>query len=188
MSGERYVRLTEDMRAIIASERLCFAATVTADGRPNLSPKGTIRVWGDHTLAFLDLASPGTRENLAVNPWMELNVVDTTSRRGYRFLGQATYHRGDEVHNTLERRISDEEGHEYAADGVILLPVERALPALGFDGVSGVSVGKSIRFQVDATDRAAAAAEVDDLCHRFLSNPVIEDSFVTIAEPATTGA
>lgn len=66
--------------------------------------------------------------------------------------------------------------------------IERALPALGFDGVSGVSVGKSIRFQVDATDRAAAAAEVDDLCHRFLSNPVIEDSFVTIAEPATTGA
>ncbi len=128
MSTEAYVTLSEDMRAIIAVQRLCFAATVTPDGRPNLSPKGTIRVWDDHTLAFLDLASPGTRENLAQNPWMELNVVDTTSRRGYRFLGRASYHRGDEVHNALERRISDEEGHEYAADGVVLLPVERALP------------------------------------------------------------
>lgn len=59
--------------------------------------------------------------------------------------------------------------------------IERALPALGFGGVSGVAVGKSIRFQVDAVDHDTAAALVDDLCHRFLSNPVIEDSFVTIS-------
>jgi len=32
------------MRAVIAAQRLCFAATVTPDGRPNLSPKGTIRI------------------------------------------------------------------------------------------------------------------------------------------------
>ena len=64
--------------------------------------------------------------------------------------------------------------------------IERALPALGFDGVTGVSVGKAIRFQVDAVDRDAAATLVDDLCHRFLSNPVIEDSTVTILDPATT--
>lgn len=60
--------------------------------------------------------------------------------------------------------------------------IERALPALGFGGVSGVSVGKSIRFQVDAADRSTAATLVDDLCHRFLSNPVIEDSTVTVVE------
>lgn len=54
--------------------------------------------------------------------------------------------------------------------------IERALPALGFDGVHGVSVGKSIRFSLDATDEAAARSEVSDLCERFLTNPVIEDS------------
>lgn len=59
--------------------------------------------------------------------------------------------------------------------------IERALPALGFDGVDGVSVGKSIRFRLAGVDEAAARAEVDDLCHRFLSNPVIEDSSVTIS-------
>ena len=41
--------------------------------------------------------------------------------------------------------------------------IERALPALGFGGVSGVSVGKSIRFQVEAVDRPTAATLVDDL-------------------------
>lgn len=61
--------------------------------------------------------------------------------------------------------------------------IERALPALGFDGVSGVSVGKSIRFGLEAADEASAGtAEVEDLCRRFLTNPVIEDSSVTIQQ------
>ena len=66
--------------------------------------------------------------------------------------------------------------------------IERALPALGFDGVSGVTVGKSIRFTVEADDEAAARAVVDDLCHRFLTNPVIEDSRVDLSAAAAAGA
>lgn len=58
--------------------------------------------------------------------------------------------------------------------------IERALPALGFEGVTGVGVGKSIRFTVSAVDDAAATALVEDLCHRFLTNPVIEDSEITL--------
>lgn len=60
--------------------------------------------------------------------------------------------------------------------------IERALPTLGFEGVGGVSVGKSIRFQVEAPDEGTARAQVDDLCERFLTNPVIEEAVVTIAE------
>jgi phosphoribosylformylglycinamidine synthase subunit PurS len=59
--------------------------------------------------------------------------------------------------------------------------IERSLPALGFDGVSGLSVGKSFRFMLEATDEAAARAEVEDMCSRFLTNPVIEDASVTVA-------
>jgi phosphoribosylformylglycinamidine synthase len=66
--------------------------------------------------------------------------------------------------------------------------IERSLPALGFEGVKGVRVGKSIRFDVDAADAATAAAHVDDLCARFLTNPVIEDASVTIAAHDGNGA
>jgi len=58
--------------------------------------------------------------------------------------------------------------------------IERSLPALGFDGVSGVTVGKAFRFTIDAGDEASARSEVDDMCARFLTNPVIEDATVTI--------
>jgi phosphoribosylformylglycinamidine synthase len=59
--------------------------------------------------------------------------------------------------------------------------IERALPALGFEGVEGVRVGKAIRFDVDASDEAAARAEIDELCRRLLANPVIEDADVSVS-------
>ena len=59
--------------------------------------------------------------------------------------------------------------------------IERAMPTLGFPGVSGVRVGKSIRFEIDAADESAARAEVEDVCRRFLTNPVIEDAVIEIA-------
>jgi phosphoribosylformylglycinamidine synthase subunit PurS len=58
--------------------------------------------------------------------------------------------------------------------------IERALPTLGFDGVREVRVGKSIRFSIDAADEAQARAEAEDMCRRFLTNPVIEDAFVEL--------
>ena len=62
--------------------------------------------------------------------------------------------------------------------------IERSLPALGFHGVRGVRVGKSIRFTVEAANERAARAEVEDLCRRFLSNPVIEDTRITLDDTA----
>lgn len=58
--------------------------------------------------------------------------------------------------------------------------IERALPALGFEGISDVRTGKAFRLAVDAADLAAAEAQVDELCRRFLTNPVIEDSVVSV--------
>jgi phosphoribosylformylglycinamidine synthase len=63
--------------------------------------------------------------------------------------------------------------------------IERSLPHLGFDGVKGVRVGKSIRFDLEAADEASARAEVEDLCRRFLTNPVIEDATVTVTAGAS---
>lgn len=56
--------------------------------------------------------------------------------------------------------------------------IERTLPALGFDGVTSVAVGKAIRFRIEAADEVTARAEVDDLCRRVLTNPVTEDAVV----------
>jgi phosphoribosylformylglycinamidine synthase subunit PurS len=59
--------------------------------------------------------------------------------------------------------------------------IERSLPTLGFSEVQGVTVGKAVRFTVEAADEASARRRVDELCERFLTNPVIERADVTVA-------
>ena len=58
--------------------------------------------------------------------------------------------------------------------------VERSLPALGYQGISGVTVGKTVRFRIEAVDEKEARAVAEDLCATFLANPVIEDAVVTV--------
>ena len=81
--------LTEDMKRVIAEQKLGFVATVGADGAPNLSPKGTMQALDDDHIIFADIRSPNTMANIARNPAMEINFVDPFNRKGYRFKGIA---------------------------------------------------------------------------------------------------
>jgi phosphoribosylformylglycinamidine synthase PurS subunit len=49
------------------------------------------------------------------------------------------------------------------------IAVERALPALGFEGVENVHVGRLIELDVEDP------AQLDDMCQKLLVNPLIED-------------
>ncbi len=53
--------------------------------------------------------------------------------------------------------------------------VEESLPRLGFEGVSGVRIGKHIELEVEAASTEEVSARVEEMSRRFLSNPVIED-------------
>jgi phosphoribosylformylglycinamidine synthase subunit PurS len=64
--------------------------------------------------------------------------------------------------------------------------VERALPALGFTGISDVRMGKAIRLAVDAPDEDAAVDRAAQVARRLLANPVIERSEITVLGTAAT--
>ena len=56
------------------------------------------------------------------------------------------------------------------------IAVERALPALGFEGVQNVHVGRLIELDVEDP------GQLDDMCQKLLVNPLIEDyEVVTVA-------
>jgi phosphoribosylformylglycinamidine synthase len=60
--------------------------------------------------------------------------------------------------------------------------VERALPALGFDGVTGVKVGRMVELELEDPSRLA------EMCERLLANPLIEDYEVVVEESSSNGA
>ena len=124
--------LTDEMQRLVREVRLGFVATVNADGTPNLSPKGTVTVWDDDHLAFADIASPGTVDNLGRSAAVEVNVVDQFLRRGFRFKGAGTVHREGDVFEEGVRRY-EASGTARARErirGIVLVRVERALPVV----------------------------------------------------------
>jgi len=64
--------------------------------------------------------------------------------------------------------------------------VQRSLPALGYGNVTDVRIGKTIRLVVEAADETTARAQVDEMCHRLLANPVIEAFTIELAEVIAT--
>ena len=81
--------ITSEIKTFLNSQKLGYVATVSSDGKPNISPKGTIIAWSDNLLAFANIRSPDTVMNLQHNPFVEINIIDPLSRKGYLFTGTA---------------------------------------------------------------------------------------------------
>ncbi len=60
--------------------------------------------------------------------------------------------------------------------------IERALPALGFEGVSQVRVGRYITLEVEGAEGEELNAQIESMSRRLLANPIIEDFFVEIVD------
>jgi len=119
--------LTDDMRRVLEEQQLGFVATVTPDGKPNLSPKGTTTAWDDDHLVFDDICSHNTIANLKANPAIEINVVDPIVRKGYRFKGAAKVlshgPKFDEIEQFYRNR-----GSQNPFKHIVLIKVEVAEP------------------------------------------------------------
>jgi hypothetical protein len=122
--------LTADMEAIVESSKLGFVATICEDGSPNLSPKGSIRVYDEDHLVFADIASPATVENLRRDPRIEINCVDFLRRRGYRFKGTAqVVEPGDSpAYRQIAGWLHQTHGPDVPARHAVLVHVDQARP------------------------------------------------------------
>jgi phosphoribosylformylglycinamidine synthase PurS subunit len=69
------------------------------------------------------------------------------------------------IYVTLKPTVNDPQG----------LTVLGSLKQMGFPSVGDVRMGKYLEIRVDETDRHRAQELVDDMCHKLLANPVIEE-------------
>jgi uncharacterized protein len=138
-------RLTADMNRVINEQRLSFVATVCSDGTANLSPKGTIAVFDESHLVFVDIRSPGTTRNLAINPSIEINVVDQFCRKGYRFKGTGQVVRDGALFQELEKFYAEKwvdvgKGRKaIEIRAFVLIDVRQALPLISPSYDSGAT-------------------------------------------------
>ena len=122
--------LTEDMKRLVDEQQLGFHATVCPDGSPNLSPKGSTRVWDDDHLYFADICSPQTIANVRAGSLIEVNVVDPFLRKGYRFKGRAVIHEPGSAEYTegIERMRAGGSKLTGRVTAIVLVEVHHAAP------------------------------------------------------------
>jgi phosphoribosylformylglycinamidine synthase PurS subunit len=58
--------------------------------------------------------------------------------------------------------------------------VQNALAHMGYNSVKAVHVGKFLEIELDGDDKDTARQRLDEACHKFLSNPLIEDYHLEI--------
>ena len=119
--------LTSEIKDFVSKAKLGFIATVCPDNTPNLSPKGTTIVWDEDHLAFADIHSPGTVQNLLTNPAIEVNIVDVFLRRGYRFKGTAKIFSKGEIFDQVIASYG-EAASKYKINNIVLIKVDRVIP------------------------------------------------------------
>jgi len=70
-----------------------------------------------------------------------------------------------EVCITLKSTVNDPQG----------LTIKGALHNLGFASVDDVRAGKYMELRIEESDPTKASEQVNEMCHRLLANPVIEN-------------
>ena len=55
------------------------------------------------------------------------------------------------------------------------ITVLKALEHMGHTDIKAVHVGKYLEIELDGSDKESARKKLDEACHKFLSNPTIED-------------
>ncbi len=122
--------ITPEARRIIRDFPLGIVATITPEGRPAASPKGTFLVLDGTTIAYGDIRSPGTRRNLLKTPMAEVVFVDTFRRKGVRLSGNTEIVEGESVRfNTLKTQWIDTWGDlANRIKSIVLIHVDHAAP------------------------------------------------------------
>lgn len=84
-------KLTQEMKDFFKQKEppMIFVGTVSKDGVPNISIKGTsVNIPDDETIAYADVYSLKTAENIKANPNVAIAVMNAKIYKGYQFKGK----------------------------------------------------------------------------------------------------
>lgn len=83
------VKLTPQIRELMEQSVLCWLATVSDDGMPNVSPKEVFCTFGQDQIIVANIASPQTVRNIKSQPQVCLSFVEVLVQKGYQLKGLA---------------------------------------------------------------------------------------------------
>lgn len=81
--------LTQQIKESINKSVLCWLATASLDGMPNVSPKEIFTSYDHQHVIIANIASPQSIQNIKHNPQVCISFIDILVQRGWQLKGKA---------------------------------------------------------------------------------------------------
>ena len=116
------IEMTDEMKELLgnalADRMACLVGTATKDGRPQISPKGSVMVFDKDTLAYWERALRSALDNVAENPQVVIYYNNPENRVRWRFYGAATVHESGPIRDeVMSRTVQAELRQRPGAEG-----------------------------------------------------------------------
>ena len=119
--------LSNEIRTLIENHSAGMVATVNTDGTPSVSPKATFLILANDQLAFSNIRSPHTVQNIKNRPNVEVCFIDMVLRKSVRVTGTAKYIEKSEADPELIEKFKSAYGDYLdAMSGFILIKANKA--------------------------------------------------------------
>lgn len=123
--------LTDEIKSYLDKSVLCWLASSSIDGAPNVSPKEIFTHYGDSKIIIANIASPQSVKNLKANPKVCISFVDVFVQKGYKLMGKAEII--DKTHddfNAMENRLEGLTQGKFPFKRIIVFTIESASPII----------------------------------------------------------
>ncbi len=123
--------LTPDIKKYIDQSVLCWLATVSKDGIPNVSPKEIFTYLDEEHLGIAHIASPKSVRNIKATPNVCISFVDIFIQKGYKLIGQAEIIKKSELHFEKQAaKILKIAGPNFPVQALLKVKVLKTAPIL----------------------------------------------------------
>jgi uncharacterized protein len=114
--------ITAEVAESIDQSVLCWLATISNDGFPNVSPKEAFLHDGEGRILIANIASPMTVRNIAREPRVCVSFVNVFVQKGYKIIGKATVLKaGDAEFEEKHRQLIAAIGTAFTVISVIVI-------------------------------------------------------------------
>ena len=125
------MEFTEDIKKALDQSVLCWLATASEEGVPNVSSKEIFCWHNQSTVLIANIASPGSVKNIKQNPRVWLSVLDILVQKGYQLKGMAEIitHK-DERFKSLSAPLLALAGPDFPFSSLTKIVIETAKPII----------------------------------------------------------
>ena len=110
---------------------LCWLATSTPSGEPNVSPKEAFTHYGDDSIIIANIASPNTVKNIEQNANVCISFIDVFVQKGFQVKGTAQIVKKDASdYSEMKSSLLTLVGEKFPFDSITQIHIEHTKPII----------------------------------------------------------